>query len=76
MHHEDEGFINGNWKKGETTAKNEKRFVTEMQQRKIDYKQDGLKQILEVLDVDSVDESLYPNTMFINCKMRKDVSRI
>jgi hypothetical protein len=76
MHHEDEGFIDGNWKKGETTAKNEKRFVTEMQQRKIDYKQDGLKQILEVLDVDSVDESLYPNTMFINCKMRKDVSRI
>jgi len=76
MHHEDEGFVDGNWKKGETTARNEKRFVTEMQQRKIDYKQDGLKQILEVLDVDNIDESQYSNTMFINCKMRKDVSRI
>ena len=76
MGHEDEGFVNGKWKKGETTAKNEKRFVTEMQQRKIDYKQDGLKQILDVLDVDSVDESTYQNTMFINCKMKKDVSRV
>ncbi len=47
-----------------------------MQQRKINYKNDGLKQILDVLDVENIDESLYPNTMFINCKMRKDVSRI
>jgi len=76
MHHEDEGFVNGNWKKGETTARNEKRFVTEMQQRKIDYKQDGLKQILDVLDIENIDETLYPNTMFINCKMKKDVNRI
>jgi hypothetical protein len=76
IHHEDEGFVDGNWKKGETTAKNEKRFVTEMQQGKINYKEDGLKQILDVLDVENVDETLYPNTMFINCKMRKDASRI
>ena len=76
MGHEDEGFVNGKWKKGKTTAKNEKRFVTQMQQRKIDYKKDGLKQILDVLDVENIDETLYPNTMFINCKMRKDVSRI
>lgn len=40
--HADEGFVNGNWAKGETTARNEKRFVTEMQQKKIDYKNDGL----------------------------------
>ena len=76
IHHEDEGFVDGNWKKGETTARNEKRFVTEMQQGKINYKEDGLKQILDVLDVENVDETLYPNTMFINCKMRKDVSRV
>jgi len=76
IHHEDEGFVDGNWKKGETTARNEKRFVTEMQQRKINYKEDGLKQIFDVLDVENVDETLYPNTMFINCKMRKDVSRV
>jgi hypothetical protein len=40
--HIDEGFVNGKWAKGETTAKNEKRFVTEMQQGKIDYKNDGM----------------------------------
>jgi hypothetical protein len=40
--HVDEGFVNGKWAKGETTARNEKRFVTEMQQKKIDYKNDGM----------------------------------
>ena len=40
--HEDQGFVNGKWKQGETTAKNERRFVTEMQQKKIDYKNDGM----------------------------------
>ncbi len=67
--HIDEGFVNGKWAKGETTARNEKRFVTEMQQRKINYKNDGLKQILDVLVIDNIDETLYPNTKFINCKM-------
>ena len=43
--HLDEGFVNGKWFKGETTAKNEKRFVTEMQQKKIDYKKDGINNI-------------------------------
>jgi hypothetical protein len=68
--HIDEGFINGKWAKGETTAKNEKRFVTEMQQGKIDYKNDGLNQITQVLDVDNTDEVSYFNTKFINCKMK------
>jgi hypothetical protein len=67
--HVDEGFIHGNWAKGETTAKNEKRFVTEMQQGKINYKEDGLNKILEVLEIDNIDETLYPNTKFINVKM-------
>lgn len=40
--HLDEGFVNGKWFKGKTTARNEKRFVTEMQQKKIDYKKDGI----------------------------------
>jgi hypothetical protein len=70
MFHEDEGFVNGEWKKGETTARNEKRFVTEMQQKKIDYKEDGLNKILEVLDIVNVDETIYPNTMFINVKTK------
>ena len=45
MHHEDEGFVNGTWKKGATTARNERRFVTEMQQKKIDYKTDGMNSL-------------------------------
>jgi hypothetical protein len=70
MFHEDEGFVNGEWKKGETTARNEKRFVTEMQQKKIDYKEDGLNKILNVLDIVNIDETIYPNTMFINVKTK------
>ena len=40
--HEDEGLVDGKWKKGETTAANEKRYVLQMQQGKIDYKEDGI----------------------------------
>jgi hypothetical protein len=43
--HIDEGFVNGKWAKGETTAKNERRFVTEMQQGKINYKNDGMNSL-------------------------------
>jgi hypothetical protein len=43
--HVDEGFVDGKWAKGETTAKNEKRFVTEMQQGKINYKNDGMNSL-------------------------------
>jgi len=68
--HIDEGFMNGRWAKGETTARNEKRFVTEMQQGKINYKEDGLNKILDVMDIDNVDDTLYPNTKFINVKMK------
>lgn len=67
--HIDEGFINGRWAKGETTARNEKRFVTEMQQGKINYKEDGLSQIMNVLEIDNIDNTLYKNTKFINVKM-------
>lgn len=70
--HIDEGFKNGTWAKGETTARNEKRFVTEMQQGKIDYKNDGLNKILEVMVIDNVDETLYPNTKMINVKMNRN----
>ncbi len=68
--HIDEGFVNGRWAKGETTAKNEKRFVTEMQQKRINYKDEGLNKITEVTEIVEIDEKLYPNTMFINCKMK------
>jgi len=68
--HMDEGYVHGKWAKGETTARNERRFVTEMQQGKINYKEDGLNKIMDVLDVDNVDDTLYSNTKFINVKMK------
>jgi hypothetical protein len=68
--HIDEGFVNGRWAKGETTARNEKRFVTEMQQRKIDYKSDGINKILKVLDIVDVDHLSCDNTKIINCIMK------
>jgi hypothetical protein len=71
--HIDEGFVNGRWAKGETTARNEKRFVTEMQQKKIDYKSDGMNKILKVLDIVDVDYSSYDNTKIINVKMKSNV---
>ena len=52
MEHPDEGFVNGKWAKGDTTAKNEKRFVTKMQQGKIDYKNEGMNSLIyELIDV-------------------------
>jgi hypothetical protein len=59
--HFDEGFKNGRWVKGETTAKNEKRFVSEMQQRKINYKEDGMSN----LKYDLVNIETYAD----NCKL-------
>jgi hypothetical protein len=44
--HQTEGMINvggiDKWAKGETTARNERRYVLQMQQDKIDYKTDGI----------------------------------
>ena len=68
--HIDEGFVNGKWAKGETTARNEKRFVTEMQQQKINYKDEGINKIMNILDIDNIDTTLYENTKFINVKMK------
>ena len=66
MHHEDEGFVDGTWKKGETTARNEKRFVTEMQQGKIKYKEDGLSTLkYELVNI----EMLGDNCKIINVKL-------
>jgi hypothetical protein len=52
------------------TARNEKRFVTEMQQNKINYKEEGYNKILDVTELVNIDESLYPNTRFINVIMK------
>lgn len=68
--HTDEGFVNGTWAKGKTTSKNEKRFVTQMQQNKINHKEEGFNKILNVIELVDIDETTYPNTMFINVKMK------
>ena len=43
--HPDEGIVNGVFTKGETTARNERRYVLEMQKGKWNYKNDGIKQL-------------------------------
>jgi len=64
--HPSEGFVEGRWAKGETTAKNEKRFVKEMQEGKINYKKDGINQIKYEL----VSKELYTdNAWMINVKL-------
>lgn len=70
LYHVDEGFVNGTWAKGKTTAKNERRFVTEMQQNKINHKEEGFNKILNVIELVDIDETTYPNTMFINVKIK------
>ena len=64
--HINEGFEEGKWAKGETTAKNERRFVTEMQQKKINYKEDGIAQIK--YDLVSK-EQIADNAWMINVKL-------
>jgi hypothetical protein len=43
--HKDEGLVDGKWAKGDTTARNEERYVLQMQQGEINYKEDGIKQL-------------------------------
>jgi len=68
--HEDEGLIKDDkgqdrWAKGETTAKNERRYVLQMQQGNWDYKSDGIKQLkYELIGVDDIS----PNVKMINVK--------
>lgn len=63
--HIDEGLINNKWAKGETTARNERRFVTKMQRRSINYKEEGFNSMK--YELVSTKEVL-TNTLLINCK--------
>lgn len=74
LHHKDEGLIDGEWAKGETTARNERRFITEMQKRTIDYKKDGTNSInntsTAIFPYELVSkESIGDNVFLINCKV-------
>ena len=69
--HKDEGLIKDDkgqdrWAKGESTARNERRYVLEMQQGTWDYKSDGIKQLkYELISV----EDIAPNAKMINLKL-------
>ena len=68
--HKDEGLVEKDgkqvWAKGETTARNEKRFVHQMQQGKWDYKSDGMNSLkYELVSV----EEITPKAKFINIKL-------
>ena len=69
--HKDEGMVkdeNGNdvWAKGQTTARNERRYVLQMQQGDWDYKSDGIKQLkYELVGVTQINK----NAKMINVKL-------
>ena len=67
--HQTEGLINeggiDKWAKGETTARNERRYVLQMQQGSIDYKSDGINSMkYELLSIDTI----YNKHKLINVK--------
>src|SRR6056300_656330 len=64
--HKDEGLVNGKWAKGETTARNERRYVLEMQKGTWDYKSDGIKQVKYKL---VSEEKLTPWAKMINIEL-------
>lgn len=63
LSHTDEGLVNGEWVKGETTARNERKYITEMQQGKTDYKKDGINSVK--YELDSI-ENITDNAVILN----------
>ncbi len=72
--HKTEGLINEGgmekWAKGETTAANERRYVLEMQQGKIDYKTDGMSNVDEKFNLIGIN-TIYEKHKMINVKCVK-----
>jgi len=70
LEHEDEGLIKEGgsmkWKKGETTARNERRYIRQMQQGDWDYKSDGMNSLkYELVSI----EEITPTAKMINVKL-------
>ena len=68
--HVDEGLVKiggvDKWAKGETTARNERRYVLQMQQGSWDYKSDGIAQLeYELVEI----KELTPKAKLINVKL-------
>jgi len=54
------------WKKGETTARNERRYINQMQQGDWDYKSDGMNTLkYELVSI----EEINPKAKMINVKL-------
>jgi hypothetical protein len=70
--HQTEGLITeggiDKWAKGETTARNERRYVLQMQQDKIDYKSDGINSVkFEKINItDITDKAVMINVKVLN----------
>ena len=64
--HKDEGLVNGKWAKGPTTARNERRYVLEMQQGKYKYKNEGFNTLKYEL---VSEEKLTPWAKMLNVKL-------
>jgi len=70
LEHEDEGLIKVGdtmkWKKGETTARNERRYIKQMQTGEWDYKSDGMNSLkYELVGIDEIS----PKAKMINVKL-------
>jgi len=71
LDHKDEGLVKNEhgkdvWAKGENTARNERRFVKEMQGGTWDYKSDGMNSLnYELVSI----EEITPKAKFINIKL-------
>jgi hypothetical protein len=64
--HADEGFVDGKWAKGKTTAVNEKRLFLEMKKEKLNYKEDGIKQLeYQLVSKEAISE----NCFMLNVKL-------
>jgi hypothetical protein len=67
--HQTEGLISvggvDKWAKGETTARNERRYILEMQQGKYNWKNDGMNSLeYELISIEDIGN----NSVMINCK--------
>ena len=66
LYHDDLGIVDGKFKKGDTSAKNERIYRTEMQNKKLDYKSVGLNS--SKYEIVSIDKNIEENLEMINIK--------
>lgn len=56
MPHKDEGFLNGEWIKKNTTSKNEKKLAKKLKSKKFPYKKDGINSVkYKIKSIENID---------------------